>query len=229
MGRHKSVVQWKGLRDMGLRDLLGQAAGASAFGSTFGRSVVENGSALGRTLYLGHGIDKSTSTSGSRIFDDVTQMRSAGFDLYCPDPEKLPTEDSSVLSIHCRAASMALATHLGLFCSRYFSRQENKSDFNRAMGRSTADKLRQLNSGVTVEIFQRYTQMDIPTGLKFVNEEMPGEGDLLGFYMNEVARNSSVYTIGFQRKGILGFAVLSVTIIEQTTASFENALAKFHW
>ena len=170
---------------MGLRDLLGKAAGASAFGSTFGRSVVENGAALGRTLYLGHGLDRSTSAPGSRIFDDAAQMQSAGFDLYCPDPTQLPPEDSSVLSVHCRAVSMALATHLGLFCSSHFRRQENKSDFNRAMGSGTAEKLRQLNSGVTVEMVQRYTQLNIPiipTGLKFVSEEMPGGGDLLGFY-----------------------------------------------
>jgi hypothetical protein len=214
---------------MGLRDLLGQAAGPSEFGSTFGRSVVENGFALGRTLYLGHGIDKSTSTSGSRIFADAIQMHSAGFDLYCSDPTNLPAEDSSALSIHCRAVSMALATHLGMFCSRYFSKQDSKSAFNRAMGSGTAEKLRQLNSDVTVELFQRYTHMTIPSGLKFVNKEIPGEADLLGFYMNEAAKTSSTCTIGFQRTGILGFAALSVALMDQTITAFEDALAKFHW
>jgi hypothetical protein len=76
---------------------------------------------------------------------------------------------------------MALATHLGFFCSRYFSKESNKSDFNRAMGSGSAEKLRQSNSGVTVEIFLRYTKLELPSGLKFVKNEIPGEGDLLSF------------------------------------------------
>lgn len=214
---------------MGIRELLGQASGPSGFGSSFGRSVVDNGSELGRILYVGHGKDKLATKSGSRIFDDATQMRAAGFELFCSDPTKLQAEDSSVLSIHCRAVSMALATHLGMFCARFFRNENNKSDFNRAMGKATAEKLNESSSEVTVEMFKRYAYMSLPSALKFVNKDIPGEGDLLGFYLNEVAKNCTAYSIGFQRSGAQGFAVLSVALMEQTISKFEEALAKFGW
>ncbi len=214
---------------MGIKDFLARASGPSGFGRTFGRSTVENGSELGRTLYLGHGIDKSAARSGSRLFDDAAQMRAAGFELYCPDPAtKPPAEDLSVLSIHCRAIGMAFATHLALSCARFFKSGENKSAFNRAAGQGTRDRLIELNRGVTVEIFKQYTYMKLPE-LELLNQEAPGQDDLLGFYLSELAKTLPTYSVGFQRTGALGFAAPSVSLMNQTVTGFESALSKFRW
>jgi hypothetical protein len=215
---------------MGLMDFLGKASGASGYGSAFGRSVFDNGLALGKTLYIGHGTDKSASPAAARLFENAEAMRSAGFELYCPDLEKWrPVDTSGALTIHCCAAGMAIASHLGMFCSRYFSRESNKSDFNRAMGAGTGDKLRQSGDGITVELFQSYMNITIPAGLKFVNSDAPGEGDLVGFYLNEVVKRCATYPIGFQRSGPLGFGPPAVALMDDTIKGFEDALAQFHW
>ena len=126
---------------MEIMDLLGKASGASGFGSAFGRSVFDNGLALGKTLYIGHGTNKATSWAGAKFFNDSDEMRSAGFELYCPDLENWkPVDLSAAMTIHCCVASMAIGSHLGMFCARYFKRESNKSDFNRAMGAGTGDK-----------------------------------------------------------------------------------------
>jgi hypothetical protein len=133
----------------------GKAAGAAGFGGAFGRSVFDNGLTLGKTLYIGHGTDKSASPAAAILFENAETMRSSGFELYCPDLEKWrPVDTSATLAVHCCAASMSIASHLGIFCSRYFNRESNKSDFNRAMGAGTAEKLRQSREGITVELFQ---------------------------------------------------------------------------
>lgn len=215
---------------MGIMDLLGRASGASGFGSAFGRSVFDNGLALGKTLYIGHGADRSASPAAAKLFENADAMRSAGFELYRPDLEKWkPVDTSATLTIHCCAASMAIASHLGMFCSRYFNRESNKSDFNRAMGAGTGDKLRQSGDGVSVELFQSYMNIPISAGLKFVNSDVPGEGDLVGFYLNEVVKRCATYPIGFQRSGPLGFGPPAVALMDDTIKGFEDALARFRW
>jgi hypothetical protein len=215
---------------MGIMDLLGKASGASGFGSAFGRSVFDNGLALGKTLYIGHGIDKSTTRPAAKMFNDSVEMRAAGFELYCPDlATNKPVDTSATMFIHCCAGSMAIASHLGIFCSRFFNRESNKSDFNRAAGAGTADKLRQANNGITVELFQSYMALTIPNGLKFVNENVPGEGDLVGFFMNEVVKRCATYPVGFQRSGPLGFGKPALALMNNTVSGFEDALEKFHW
>jgi hypothetical protein len=68
---------------MGPKDwLAGHVAGASGYGSTMGRQTVENGIALGRTLYLGHGT--RSTPGGSPMFENGADMKAAGFTLYCP-------------------------------------------------------------------------------------------------------------------------------------------------
>ncbi len=215
---------------MGIVDLLGKASGASGFGGAFGRSVFENGLALGKALYIGHGTDKSASPAAAKFFENAEAMRTAGFELYCPDLEKWrPVDTSATLTVHCCAASMVIASHLGMFCSRYFKRESNKSDFNRAMGAGTGDKLRQSGGEITVELFQSYMKIMVPTGLKFVNNDVPGEGDLVGFYLNEVVKRCANYPIGFQRSGPLGFGAPAVALMDDTIKGFEDALARFHW
>jgi hypothetical protein len=215
---------------MGIMDLLGKASGVSGFGSAFGRSVFDNGLALGKTLYIGHGTNKATSGAEAKFFNDSHEMRSAGFELYCPDLDNWrPVDLSATMKIHCCAASMAIASHLGIFCSRYFSRESNKSDFNRAMGAGTGDKLRQSGDRITVELFQSYMNTAIPAGLKFVNSDVPGEGDLVGFYLNEVVKRCASYPIGFQRSGPLGFGPPAVALMDDTIKGFEDALARYRW
>jgi hypothetical protein len=60
---------------MGLMDLLGEASGASGFGGAFGRSVFDNGLALGKTMYIGHGTDKSASFAVAKFFESAEAMR----------------------------------------------------------------------------------------------------------------------------------------------------------
>lgn len=121
----------------------------------------------------------------------------------------------------------AIATHLGMFCATFFSRENNKSDFNRAMGAGTGDKLRESKIGITVELFQRYMAIRIPAGLKFVNDEVPGEGDLIGFFMGEVVKRCATYPIGFQRSGHIGFGKPALRLMNDTIKGFEDAIAKF--
>jgi hypothetical protein len=215
---------------MGIFDLLGKASGASAFGSAFGRSVFDNGLALGKVLYIGHGTNKATSGAFAKFFNNSEEMRSAGFELYCPDLEDLkPVDLSATMTVHCCVASMAIGAHLGMFCARCFNRENNKSDFNRAMGAEVADKLRQSKNGITVELFQRYMGLQIPTGTKFVNDSVPGEGDLIGFFMKEVVKSCVTYPVGFQRAGSLGFGKSAIALMNDTVKGFEDAMAKFHW
>lgn len=215
---------------MGIMDLLGKASGASGFGSASGRSVFDNGLALGKRLYIGHGTDKATSGAMARFFNDSDDMRSAGFALYCPDSESLQSVDlSATMAIHCCIASMAIESHLGMFCASYFRRESNKRDFNRAMGAGTGEKLRQSKDGMTVELFQSYMALPIPNGTKFVNEDVPGEGDLVGFYLNEVTKRCAAYPVGFQRGGMLGFGEPAIALMNDTITRFEGAIAKFHW
>ena len=47
---------------MGIMDLLGKASGASGFGSAFGRSVFDNGLALGKAVEAG---ERSSPVDGS--------------------------------------------------------------------------------------------------------------------------------------------------------------------
>jgi hypothetical protein len=215
---------------MGIMDLLGKASGASGYGSAFGRSVLDNGLALGKTLYIGHGTNKATSGAVAKFFNDSDEMRSAGFDLYCPELENWrPVDMSATMTIHCCVAGMAIGSHLGMFCARYFSRDSNKSDFNRAMGAGTGDKLRQSNNGITVELFQSYMALPIPNGTKFVNETVPGEGDLVGFFMSEVVKRCATYAVGFQRSGPLGFGKPAIALMNDTIKGFEDVIAKFRW
>jgi len=116
-----------------------------------------------------------------------------------------------------------------MFCARYFKRESNKSDFNRAMGAGTGDKLRQSKSGITVELFQSYMALPISSGTKFVNESAPGEGDLVGFYMKEVVKHCATCPVGFQRTGNLGFGQPAIALMNDTIKGFEDAIAKFHW
>jgi hypothetical protein len=182
---------------MGIRELLGRASGPPGFGSAFGRSVVENGLGIGKTLYLGHGRCKSGSDGIARIFENSERMIAAGYELYCPDVTNRPAmEDSSALSVHSRTIGIALATHLAIFCSRFFKDEDNKSAFNRSLGQSTSDELHRMNCGVTVELFKKYTYMSLPAPLKLVNKEAPGRDDLLGFYLEQMATNISPIPLG---------------------------------
>lgn len=227
--RASSTKQLRGSRKVGFRDLLAQASGTSGFGSAVGRSVVINGTELGNVFYLGHGTGQAGLAVGSRMFDTADEMQRAGFKLYCSNSTRKPdSQDSSALSVHCRAASMGIATQLGLLCSGFFKKEDNRGAFNRAMGAATAERLNEISGDVSVDLFKDYAYMRIPAGLKLINKEAPGEGDLIGFYLDAVAKESAV-ALGFQRSGPLGFSEPASTLVDQTISRFEDALAKFRW
>jgi hypothetical protein len=215
---------------MGFMDLLGKASGASGYGSAFGRSVFDNGVGLGKRLYLGHGTDKSGSPAGAKMFEDTLALHVAGFELGCLDLDKELTADPQTpLKIHCCIASICVASRLGMMCSGFFKKESNKSDFNRAMGAGTGEKLRQAQDGITVELFQSYMAVSVPSGLKFVNKDAPGDGDLVGFYVNEAVKRCATYPIGFQRSGPLGFGNPALALMDDTIKRFEDALATYGW
>ncbi|MGO8720444.1 MAG: hypothetical protein ACLQMO_14710 [Acidobacteriaceae bacterium] len=196
-----------------------------------GRAVIDNGLAFGRTLYLGHGVDKSASNSGCRIFDGAEDMRKAGFELYCSDPTNMPPmEDQSDLSLHCRVAGIALATHLAIaLSSGFFKNQEHRSAFNRSMGQASRDKLIELDSGITIELFTHYIHLQDPSVNIVLNQELPGSGDFLGMYLNEAAKHSPNGSVGFQKSGILGFEDMSSALLQETATSLQAATARFGW
>ena len=102
---------------MGLKDWLAKnlRGGVTSYGSVMGREAVKNGLALGRIVYVGHGI-RSTPAEVVVYKDDV-EMRQHGFALYCDCNVLSPVamEDSSALSqqlwtyLHARN----LESHLG--------------------------------------------------------------------------------------------------------------------
>lgn len=226
---HRRKACLKG-SEMGITDFLAKASGPSGFGSAFGRSVYENGMVLGKTLFMGHGKNRSSSEMVARMFEDGDAMRAAGFEQFCSDVKDWnPEEEVNHLAEHCCVAGMAIAAHLGMFCATFFGRDSSKSEFNRAMGAGTGDKLRESRNGITVELFQSYMAIRIPAGLKFVNDKVPGEGDLIGFFMGEVARRCATCPIGFQRSGPLGFGKPALRLMNDTIKSFEDAIARFRW
>ena len=215
---------------MGIMDLLGKASGASGFGGAFGRSVFDNGLALGKTLYIGHGTDKATSGAVAKFFNDSDEMRSAGFELYCPDQENWkPVDLSATMTIHCCVASMAIGSHLGMFCARYFSRESNKSDFNRAMGAGTGDKLRQSNDGITVGAVSKLYGTSNSQWNQICERERSWRRRPCGVLYERSGETLCNLSSWIPKGGTLGFGKPAIALMNDTIKGFEDAIAKFHW
>jgi hypothetical protein len=216
---------------VGLKDwLVKNVAGASAYGEVMGRECVKNGIVLGRTLYLGHGF--RTTPSDMYLFEDGEEMQSNGFELYCKDALNKPAmENSSELSLHTRAAGIALATQLTITAASNFIRSDaNRRDFLRSLAPGTKTELTQLNSGITMERVLRFVNLPAPERVsKVLALEKPGTNDLLGVYLEELSKHTIKGSLGFQRTGILGFDLVAVPLVQETVQKIRAACEDFHW
>jgi hypothetical protein len=214
---------------MGLRDFLGKKAGASGYGSILGRSAVENGIAIGRIIYLGHGTRDSDTTSTYRVFDSAEQMQTEGFALYCHDElHRPPAENQSELSVHCRAAGIAYATQVATSPAWSFSTL-NREEFLINMERTIWTTLTELNTGVQPILFHHYTNLRGPGYSKLLNLESPGTGDVLDLYLSEVSKHSFSQSVGFLRFGTLGFGEIVTELKKQTAEKMCAAKIKYGW
>jgi hypothetical protein len=97
------------------------------------------------------------------------------------------------------------------------------------MGQASREKLVELDTGVTVELFTLYTHLQDSSVKRVLNEESPGSGDLLGLYLQEAAKHSPNGSVGFQRSGILGFESMSSALLQETAAKLQDATSRFGW
>ena len=213
---------------MGLKNWLARSvAGVDGYGNTMGRSTGENGLALGRTLYLGHG--KSERKTIDCVFENAESMVKQGFDLYCRDSSKLaPAADSSNLSVLTRTAGVAFATTIAMNTANCFSNPENIRSFCRSIGSSNAAYLKEASPDIPMELFTQFLKIEVPPSVtKLVDLDRPGSGDLFGVYLLEISKRSGLASIGFQRRGILGFDDWVTTLAEQTVTAVQGAARQF--
>jgi hypothetical protein len=214
---------------MGVKDWLATAAGPSGFGSAFGGSVIENGIALGRWLFLGHGSCQGESSAW--IIEDDREMLAEGYQLYCDDPENLPpAEDDSELSLCSRAVGIAFAARLAMnAASNYFRGLPNRDEFNRAMGARVREELQAHEPGVSVDLVLHYSRLPVPNVMRVLNLEKPGDNDVFGELLREVATRITGRAIVFRRRGPLGFDLIVVPLGQETVLGIHSAVEKRGW
>jgi len=215
---------------MGLRNWLAKnLAGVGAYGGSIGRSTAENGLALGRTLYLGHG--KHTGRPSRFFFDDPETMAASGYAVYCGDPRRMPpNEDRSELSVLTRAAGTAFAARVAMNTSECFANPENSSIFRKALGASMAAYLGEKSPDLPMELFMQFVRLDVPEGItKILDLKWPGSSDLFGIILMTASEQYSGGSVGFQRGGILGYSTIVVPLVEQTISAIERAAQEFGW
>jgi hypothetical protein len=215
---------------MGVKDWLARRAGPSGFGSAFGASVIENGVALGRWLFLGHGSCQCASSEW--IVEDDREMIANGYQLYCNDPENLPqAEDDSELSLCSRAAGVAFAARLATnAASNYFRELSNREEFNRAMGARVKEELQARESGVSVDLVLHFSRLLLPPNVtRVLNLEKPGDNDVFGELLREVATRISGRAVAFRRRGPLGFDIIVVPLGQETVLGIHSAAEEHRW
>lgn len=148
---------------------------------------------------------------------------------YCPGIlNRSPSEDSSVLSKHTRIASLAVAVQCTMSVASQFMKPPNASTFNRSLGASTKEALRNLNNGITVEDVLAYLGLPSPEGTTIINIEKPGSGDAFSLYLAEAVQKTGV-AVAFQRGGMLGFGVLAGRLPTEIFNSVGGACNQYHW
>lgn len=215
---------------MGLKDWVAKnVAGAGAYGDSMGRSTAENGLALGRTLYVGHGI--SEQRTSIVVFDDAKSMLARGFKLYCTDSTTLPpSEDSSQLSLLTRAAGVAFAARVAMNVAQCFRTDENTTKFRRSLGASNAAYVGRHSPDLPMELVMHFVRMDAPKNVTQMLDLMrPGSGDLLGAILLEISRQLRTGSVGFRRTGVVGFDTWATSLAEQTVTSIQKAAQQFGW
>jgi hypothetical protein len=215
---------------MGVKDWFAKnVAGAGGYGDVMGRSTAENGLALGRTLYLGHGILPGKSIQC--VFEDADSMISKGYTVYCVNPsEPPPSADPSKLSVLTRAAGVAFAARVAMNAANCFRKPENPTNFRRSLGASNAAFLKQNSNDVPMELLTHFVRMELPrTVTKALDLARPGTGDMFGAILLEVSRQNQMGSAGFQRRGIVGFDTWAVSLAEETVSSVQKAAQEFGW
>lgn len=204
-------------------------AGAGAYGEAMGRSTGENGLALGRTLYLGHG--KSTKKASKGVFENAESMAAHGFVVYCRDSSvQPPATDSSSLSVLTRAAGVAFATKIAMNAANCFRDPENIRKFCRSIGASNAAYLERASPDVPMDLLTQFIQIEMPsTVTKVLDLGQPGSGDVFGVFLVEISKRSEFGSIGFQRRGLLGFDMLVTTLAEETVTAVRGAAQQFNF
>jgi hypothetical protein len=212
---------------MGLKDRLAKSAGVGAYGAVMGREAVKSGLALGRTLYLGHGT--RATASDVFVFEDDDHMKAEGFTLYCADPLHMPpAEDSSELSKQTRAAGIALAAHCSFTAAHNFMKEANAATFSRSMGDSVRTEMSELNLDITSDMVDRYIWLPRPAGVtRILDMEEPGTNDIFSVYLQEINKQNG--TVGFRRRGVLGFDTIAVPLAEEIVKTISAATQKFGW
>ncbi len=182
---------------------------------------------VGRFI-LGHGT--RTSGAGVFIFDQENEMKSQGFQPYCPDLlNRPPLEDSSLLSKHTRIAGIAIAIQCAMTAASNFMKQSYASEFNRSLGASTKETLLKLNNGITAQDVLSYLRLPVPEEIgKVINTDKPGSGDQFSFFLAEAAKQVGG-GVAFQRGGVLGFDMLVVPLATETVKSIAEACHQFRW
>jgi hypothetical protein len=203
-------------------------AGASGYGSTLGREVVKNGIALGRTLYLGHGL---ATGSGTTVFEDDAEMLAAGFTPYCSGPANArPVEDASDLSKHLRAVGITFAYKCATTAAFNFMTAPNATSFSRSTAGSVGEGLAQLNSQEIYALLDHYNRVQVPAEItQVLDREQPGKNDLFSVLLEQAVTRSRTRAVGFQRRGPLGFDVLAVPLAEETVKMIMVATKDFDW
>jgi hypothetical protein len=216
---------------MGLKNWLAKnVAGVGAYGGVMGRESAKNGLAIGRTLYLGHGT--CAGKSNRCVFENAESMISEGYTVYCADTNRMPpNEDSSQLSVLTRAAGVAFAMRItDNAAGLCFTKPENHSIFCQSLTASAAPYLMENSPDLPMELLQQFINLKVPpTVTMVVAPEKPGTDDLFGVILREVSNRYGVGSVGFQRRGVLGFDHWVLTLIEETTSVIQKAAREFGW
>jgi hypothetical protein len=68
-----------------------------------------------------------------------------------------------------------------------------------------------------------------PTVTIALNPEKPGTDDLFGVILGEISNLHRLASVGFMRRGILGFDHWVVSLVEETTSAIQKAANEFGW
>jgi hypothetical protein len=195
-----------------------------------GRKCVENGLAIGRTLYAGHGT--RATPSEQIVFEDREEMQSKGFELYCKDDlNHPPMENNSELSILTRVVGVVFASKLASTAASNFMRNvANYREFTHGLGVGSKDEIISRNVERQMERLLFFYNLPAESNSPQVwNFDKPGTNDTLGIYLEEINRQLHQGSVGFYRTGVFGFKLLADPLANETLLNVRQACEKFHW
>lgn len=169
--------------------------------------------------------------SDALVFENGEHMKSEGFDLYASDPAQAPpSEDSSQLSWHTRAAGIAFCVCCSIGAATNSMREANADSFNRSMGSSFREELARINMEVLCGSVNDYVALPKKMGVtKVIDTNKPGMNDCLAVFSAALSVQVPGSMVGFQRGGALGFGEAAVALAEETLVKVREASHKFRW